>query len=184
MTGVPSPDEQLLTVRRAADRMLSLLLVLHLPAAFGLAALHGTWIAAVVVGGGVSAGAYFLVQRAPGAFSTRLFIALGLMTYSALFISQSHGLIEMHFHIFGALAEFERELIRERTRAGLAAARARGRQGGRPRKLDTERKIKMAQSLYNEGTHSIDDICQMLGISRATLYRAITPHAEYVRDHE
>ena len=71
MTGVPSPDEQLLTVRRAADRMLSLLLVLHLPAAFGLAALHGTWIAAVVVGGGVSAGAYFLVQRAPGAFSTR-----------------------------------------------------------------------------------------------------------------
>jgi DNA invertase Pin-like site-specific DNA recombinase len=54
------------------------------------------------------------------------------------------------FHIFGALAEFERELIRERTRAGLAAARARGRQGGRPKKLDSERKIKMAQSLYNE----------------------------------
>ena len=45
------------------------------------------------------------------------------------------------FHIFGALAEFERELIRERTQAGLAAARARGRQGGRPKKLDSERKI-------------------------------------------
>ncbi|HUX88247.1 MAG TPA: recombinase family protein [Chloroflexota bacterium] len=78
------------------------------------------------------------------------------------------------FHIFGALAEFERELIRERTRAGLAAARARGRQGGRPKKLDTPKKIAMAQSLYNEGTHSIDDICQTLGVSRATLYRVIT----------
>ena len=52
----------------------------------------------------MSAGAYFLAQRAPGAFSTRLFIALGLVTYSALFVSQSHGLIEMHFHFFGALA--------------------------------------------------------------------------------
>ena len=51
------------------------------------------------------------------------------------------------FHIFGALAEFERELIRERTRAGLAAARARGRQGGRPKKLDTPRKVAMAQAL-------------------------------------
>ena len=80
------------------------------------------------------------------------------------------------FHIFGALAEFERELIRERTRAGLAAARARGRQGGRPKKLDTPKKIAMAQSLYNEGTHSIDDICQTLGVSRATLYRMIKIH--------
>jgi methyl-accepting chemotaxis protein len=104
MTRVPSPDEQLLAVRRAADRMLSLLLVLHLPAAFGLAALHGTWLAAAVVGIGVSAGGYALAQRSPGAFSTRLFIALGLLSYSALFISQSHGLIEMHFHIFGVLA--------------------------------------------------------------------------------
>jgi DNA invertase Pin-like site-specific DNA recombinase len=81
------------------------------------------------------------------------------------------------FHIFGALAEFERELIRERTRAGLAAARARGRQGGRPRKLATERQIKMAQALYQDGSHSIDDICRTLGISRATLYRIITPRA-------
>ena len=77
------------------------------------------------------------------------------------------------FHIFGALAEFERELIRERTRAGLAAARARGRQGGRPKKLDTPKKIAMAQALYDAGTHSINDICQTLGVSRATLYRVI-----------
>jgi DNA invertase Pin-like site-specific DNA recombinase len=83
------------------------------------------------------------------------------------------------FHIFGALAEFDRELIRERTRAGLAAARARGRQGGRPKKLDSARKIAMAQSLYDDETHSIDDICQMLAVSRATLYEEIT-----IRTHE
>jgi len=82
------------------------------------------------------------------------------------------------FHIFGALAEFERELIRERTRAGLAAARARGRQGGRPKKLDTPRKIAMAQALYDDGRHSIADICQTLGVSRATLYRAIKTREE------
>ena len=79
------------------------------------------------------------------------------------------------FHIFGALAEFERELIRERTRAGLAAARARGRQGGRPKKLGTPQKLAMAQALYDDGTHSVEDICKMLGISRATFYRAIIP---------
>jgi DNA invertase Pin-like site-specific DNA recombinase len=89
------------------------------------------------------------------------------------------------FHIFGALAEFERELIRERTRAGLAAARARGRQGGRPRKIGSERQIKMAQSLYNEGTHSINDICRMLGISRATLYRVVEPrNPQHPHAHE
>lgn len=73
------------------------------------------------------------------------------------------------FHIFGALGEFERELIRERTMAGLAAARARGR----PKKLDDPKKIAMALALYDQGTHSIKDICQTLGISRATLYRVI-----------
>src|SRR5579875_1213897 len=76
------------------------------------------------------------------------------------------------FHVFGALAEFERNLIRERTQAGLKAARARGRQGGRPKKLD-ERKAQMAQQLYNDRGNSIEDICKTLGISRATLYRYI-----------
>ena len=89
MTSVPSPEEQLLDVRKDADRMLSLLLLLHFPVAVGLAALHGTWIAALLVGGGVSGGAYLLAKRAPGAFATRAFIACGLMTYAALFISQS-----------------------------------------------------------------------------------------------
>jgi methyl-accepting chemotaxis protein len=104
MTTAPSPEEQLLEVRKGADRMLSLLLVLHLPAAFGLAVLHGTWIAALLVGGGVSAGAYLLAQRAPGEFATRAFIGVGLVAYSALFVHQTQGLIEMHFHFFGVLA--------------------------------------------------------------------------------
>jgi DNA invertase Pin-like site-specific DNA recombinase len=88
------------------------------------------------------------------------------------------------FHIFGALAGFERELIRERTRAGLAAARARGRQGGRPRKLDSARKLAMAQALYQDGTHSIADICQTLGVSRATLYRVINPRTRQTTGSE
>jgi DNA invertase Pin-like site-specific DNA recombinase len=78
------------------------------------------------------------------------------------------------FHVFGALAEFERDLIRERTQAGLAAARARGRQGGRKRKLDTPRKVAMAQALYADKQHTIQEICQTLRISRATLYRYLT----------
>ena len=74
------------------------------------------------------------------------------------------------FHIFGALAEFEREIIRERTQAGLQAARARGKTGGRPKAL-TKSKAEMARQLYADKTHPIDDICQILGISRTTLYR-------------
>ncbi len=77
------------------------------------------------------------------------------------------------FRVFGALAEFERDLIRERTQAGLAAARARGRKGGRPRKLGTPGKLAIARSLYNDHTNSIEDICNTLRISRATLYRSL-----------
>jgi DNA invertase Pin-like site-specific DNA recombinase len=76
------------------------------------------------------------------------------------------------FHIFGALAEFERNLIRERTTAGLTAARERGRTGGRPKVL-TGRQLSIAQSLYNDKQHSIAEICRTLKISRATLYRSI-----------
>src|SRR5438874_8117257 len=79
------------------------------------------------------------------------------------------------FHIFGALAEFERDIIRERTKAGLTAARARGRLGGRPKAkaLNTAKKITLAQSLYNDKNNTIDEICKTLNISRATLYRYI-----------
>jgi DNA invertase Pin-like site-specific DNA recombinase len=75
------------------------------------------------------------------------------------------------FHIFGALAEFERNLIRERTQAGLSAARARGKRGGRPKVL-TGRKLGIARDLY-EKRHPIAEICRTLKISRATLYRSI-----------
>jgi DNA invertase Pin-like site-specific DNA recombinase len=73
------------------------------------------------------------------------------------------------FHVFGALAEFERDLIRERTKAGLAAARARGHLGERRKALSTPTKVEMAQALYNDKRHSIGEICKVLQISRATL---------------
>jgi DNA invertase Pin-like site-specific DNA recombinase len=79
------------------------------------------------------------------------------------------------FHIFGALAEFERDIIKDRTKAGLHAARARGRLGGRPKakSLDTTKKIALAQSLYDNRNNTIEEICKTLHISRATLYRYI-----------
>lgn len=73
------------------------------------------------------------------------------------------------FHIFGALAEFERNLIQERTKAGLAAARARGRKGGRPKALD-DKKIQLARNLYDSRKHPVKEICETLGISKSTLY--------------
>lgn len=73
------------------------------------------------------------------------------------------------FHVFGALAEFERDLIRERTMAGLAAARARGRSGGRPG-LSPE-KVRQLRTLAADKTNAVAEICRTLGISRATFYR-------------
>ena len=75
----------------------------------------------------------------------------------------------LQFHLFGALAEFEREIIRERTRAGLAAARARGRTGGRPLALTPE-KIAAAEAMRGGG-QPIAQIARVLGVHRATLYR-------------
>jgi DNA invertase Pin-like site-specific DNA recombinase len=80
------------------------------------------------------------------------------------------------FHIFGALAEFERNLIRERTRAGLAAARARGRNGGRPKSLD-KKKQEWLYRLYDEKQHSIQELCELVGVSKSTLYA-------YLRERE
>ena len=76
------------------------------------------------------------------------------------------------FHIFGALAEFERDIIRERTRAGLVAARARGRLGGRPKLLD-QNKVEIAKQLYNDKSNAIADICKAINVSRATFYRCV-----------
>jgi DNA invertase Pin-like site-specific DNA recombinase len=80
---------------------------------------------------------------------------------------------QLVFHIFGALAEFERNLITERTMAGLQAARARGRTGGRPKLNPAISKVAMAKKLYADKANSIKDICHTLHISRATLYRYI-----------
>ena len=76
------------------------------------------------------------------------------------------------FHVFGALAEFERELIRERTVAGLAAARARGRKGGRP-KVMTAEKLEVAREMYASKRFTLAAIATTLGVSRATVYRSL-----------
>jgi DNA invertase Pin-like site-specific DNA recombinase len=84
---------------------------------------------------------------------------------------------KLQFHIFSALAEFERDLIRERTVAGLRAARARGKKGGRKFRLTPE-ETRMAASLIKDKTYKIGDICKRLGISTATLYRYVSPQGE------
>jgi DNA invertase Pin-like site-specific DNA recombinase len=76
------------------------------------------------------------------------------------------------FHIFGSLAQFERELIRERAKAGLDAARARGRKGGRPPKLTPE-KIEVARAMYGSKKHTLATIAKTVGVSRSTVYRAL-----------
>jgi DNA invertase Pin-like site-specific DNA recombinase len=81
---------------------------------------------------------------------------------------------KLTFHIFGALAEFERELARERTMAGLKAARERGRVGGRPPALDEE-DIPQVQAMMKDEGVSTSDICEQFDISRATLYRYVDP---------
>ncbi len=79
---------------------------------------------------------------------------------------------KLTFHLFGALAEFERNLIQERTQAGLSAARERGRRGGRRKALDAE-KQSVAVNLYNEKKMTVGKICELMGISKPTLYSYI-----------
>ena len=78
---------------------------------------------------------------------------------------------ELIFNIFSALAQFERRLIQERTKAGLAAARARGRMGGRPKTSPKDAKVRLAKTLLADKSLEVDDICETLKISRSTLYR-------------
>jgi len=79
---------------------------------------------------------------------------------------------KMLFHVIGALAEMERSIIRERTHAGLAAARARGRAGGRKRKIDS-RALKMARAALADRDVSVGDVAKTMRVNRATLYRAL-----------
>ena len=97
--------------------------------------------------------------------------------HEAIDTSSSSG--KLIFHIFGALAEFERNLIRERTRAGLNAARARGRRGGRPMVLSLDKRA-LSVKLYDEKEHTVAQICQMMGISKPTLYKYIEAQREII----
>jgi DNA invertase Pin-like site-specific DNA recombinase len=83
---------------------------------------------------------------------------------------------KLTFHLFGALAQFERDLIQERTQAGLAAARARGRKGGRRKALDPDKRV-LAVDLYQQKKMSVGKICEVMGISKPTLY-------SYVRERQ
>ncbi len=80
---------------------------------------------------------------------------------------------QLVFHMFGALAEFERNLIRERTLAGLKAARARGRKGGRPRKL-SPKDLKTVRALLKSGEIPVGTIAEQFRIARSTVYRNVT----------
>lgn len=80
------------------------------------------------------------------------------------------------FHVFASLAQFERELIRERTMAGLAAARERGRMGGRKPSLSPA-KVRLARHMYDEQTMTVSQIAETLNVSRATIYRHLRPAA-------
>jgi DNA invertase Pin-like site-specific DNA recombinase len=76
------------------------------------------------------------------------------------------------FHIFGSMAEFERDIIRERTLAGLHAARKRGRSGGRPKAL-TPKEVQMLNSMASDKSLTVSDICKKLGIGKTTFYRYV-----------
>lgn len=82
---------------------------------------------------------------------------------------------KLTFHLFAALAEFERDIISERTKAGLDSARARGRKGGRPKGLSQQAKDKaiISETLYREGNLSVSQICQHLGVARSTFYKLL-----------
>jgi len=80
----------------------------------------------------------------------------------------------LQMHLFAALAEFERELGRERTQAGLQAARARGRHGGRPRALSADQ-VAVVRAMHSSREHTVAAIAAVLGVSRATVYRQLDP---------
>jgi len=101
-------------------------------------------------------------------------VGLRILTGQGATIDTTTAAGKLVFGIFAALAEFERELIGERTRAGLASARARGRQGGRPYKM-TPAKLRLAMAAMGQPETRVVELCRELGITRQTLYRHVSP---------
>ena len=85
------------------------------------------------------------------------------------------------YHAFGALAEWEREVIRERTFAGLAAARARGRNGGRPAKMN-DKQVARARAMLEDPKISLGEVCETFGVSKTMLYRHLNGDAKRKKD--
>ena len=104
-------------------------------------------------------------------------IGLKVLTGEGAAIDTTTASGKLVFGIFAALAEFERALISERTVAGLAAARARGRSGGRPFKM-TPAKVRLAMSAMGQKETKVGDLCKELGVTRQTLYRHVSPTGE------
>jgi methyl-accepting chemotaxis protein len=103
-TAPASPSSFLTESRRGADRLLSRVLLLHVPVALGLAVWYGTWTTAILVSALAAGVPWWLARSRAGEPITRHMMGAGFMTFSALFIQQSHGVIELHFHIFASLA--------------------------------------------------------------------------------
>jgi DNA invertase Pin-like site-specific DNA recombinase len=104
-------------------------------------------------------------------------IGLKVLTGHGAAIDTTTAAGKLVFGIFAALAEFERELISERTMAGLASARARGRSGGRPFKM-TAAKLRLAMAAMGQPETVVSNLCEELGITRQTLYRHVSPKGE------
>lgn len=108
-------------------------------------------------------------------------IGLKVLTGHGAAIDTTTASGKLVFGIFAALSEFERELISERTVAGLASARARGRKGGRPFKM-TAAKLRLAMAAMGQPETKVSQLCEELGITRQTLYRHVSPKGELRSD--
>ena len=110
-------------------------------------------------------------------------VGLRILTGQGASIDTTTAAGKLVFGIFAALAEFERELIIERTKAGLLAARARGRHGGRPYKM-TPAKLRFARAAMADQETRVADLCRELGVTRQTLYRHVSPEGALRPDGE